>query len=145
LNNIHIQSINYVQEDFAAFRDEAANLGQEFTDEELWYEFVGGHNNKYRVHGVGDYEREMRALRSPSSQSSSKSKNSQKRRMSTSDVSEIAALRDENKILKEQMEAVLASQKTILEEIAMIRKGSPRPPPGSDDDGMEGGHGFGVV
>ena len=119
----------------------------------MWYEFVGGHNTKYRVPGVGDYERDLRAFRTPSSQSSSHSQSSQKRRMSTSDASEVAALREENRrvlednrSLRDEIAGMKSTQTSILEQLSRLMQGmGMRRPPGPYDDAMGGGHGFGVV
>ncbi|VFQ69658.1 unnamed protein product [Cuscuta campestris] len=111
---------------FFELREEARQNGLKVTDEEIWYSLVEGHNAKNRVPGVGDYAREMKKI-NPSSKP---------RRSSTSSSStaEMAALKEQNQRLQEQLDNLTSNLSlTIQKEIRKLYGGqapvtSPPPP-----------------
>ncbi|VFR00834.1 unnamed protein product [Cuscuta campestris] len=114
---------------FFELREEARQNGLKVTDEEIWYSLVKGHNAKNRVPRVGDYAREVKKI-NPSSKP---------RRSSTSSSSaaEMAALKEQNQRLQEQIDNLTSSLSlTIQEEIRKLYGGNP--PPRGDDDRMGG-------
>ncbi|VFQ79865.1 unnamed protein product [Cuscuta campestris] len=90
-----------LQAQFFELREEARQNGLKVTDKEIWYSLVEGHNAKNCICGVGDYEGEMRKI-NPSSKP---------RRSSTSSSStaEIAALKEQNQRLQEQIDNLTSS------------------------------------
>ncbi|VFQ84575.1 unnamed protein product [Cuscuta campestris] len=114
---------------FFKLREEARQNGLKVIDEEIWYSVVEGHNAKNRVPGVGDYAREMKKV-NPSSKP---------RRSSTSSSSavEMAALKEQNQRLQEQLDNLTSNLSlTIQEEIRKLYGGNL--PPRGNDDGMGG-------
>ncbi|VFQ77742.1 unnamed protein product [Cuscuta campestris] len=94
-------------------REEARQNGLKVTEEGIWYSLVEGHNAKNRVPGVGDYAREMKKI-NPSSKP---------RRSSTSSSSaaEMAALKEQNQRLQEQLDNLTSNLSlTIQEEIRKL-------------------------
>ncbi|VFQ90250.1 unnamed protein product [Cuscuta campestris] len=105
-----------LQAQFFELREEARQNGLKVTDEEIWYSLVEGHNAKNRVPGVGDYAREMKKI-NPSSKP---------RRSSTSSSSavEMAALKEQNQRLQEQLDNLTSNLSlTIQEEIRKLYGG----------------------
>ncbi|VFQ96797.1 unnamed protein product [Cuscuta campestris] len=118
-----------LQAQFFELREEARQNGLKVTDEEIWYSLVEGHNAKNRVPGVGDYVREMKKI-NPSSKPHRSS-------TSSSSTAEMAALKEQNQRLHEQLDNLTSSLSlTIQEEIRKLYGGNL--PPRGDDDGMGG-------
>ncbi|VFQ85579.1 unnamed protein product [Cuscuta campestris] len=120
-----------LQAQFFELREEARQKGLQVTDQEIWYSLVEGHNVKNRVPGVGDYEREMRKM----------NLSSKPRRSSTSSSSaaEMAALKEQNQRLQEQIDNLTSSLSlTIQEEIRRLYGGNL---PRRGDDDVTGGVG----
>ncbi|VFQ65965.1 unnamed protein product [Cuscuta campestris] len=118
-----------LQAQFFELREEARQNGLKVTDEEIWYLLVEGHNAKNRVPGVGYYARKMKKI-NPSSKP---------RRSSTSSSSaaEMAALKEQNQRLQEQLDNLTSNLSlTIQEEIRKLYGGNL--PPRGYDDGMGG-------
>ncbi|VFQ90817.1 unnamed protein product [Cuscuta campestris] len=109
-----------LQAQFFELREEARQNGLKVTDEEIWYSLVEGHNAKNRVPGVGDYAREMKKINT----------SSKPRRSSTSSNSatEMAALKEQNQRLQEQIDNLTSSLSlTIQEEIRKLYGGDFKP------------------
>ena len=82
----------------------------------------------YRMPGIGDYERDLRAFRTPSSQSSSTVR--APKSVSTSDASEVAALREENRrviednrSMRDEIAGMKSTQTSILELLSRLTQG----------------------
>ncbi|VFQ70701.1 unnamed protein product [Cuscuta campestris] len=114
---------------FFELRKEARQNGLKVTDEEIWYSLVEGHNAENRVHGVGDYAQEMKKI-NPSSKPRCSS-------TSSSSAAEMAALKEQNQRLQEQIDNLTSRLSlTIQEEIRKLYGGNLHPR--GDDDGMGG-------
>ncbi|VFQ74692.1 unnamed protein product [Cuscuta campestris] len=105
-----------LQAQFFELREEARQNGLKVTDEEIWYSLVEGHNAKNRVPGFGDYAREMKKI-NPSSKPCRSS-------TSSSSAAEMAALKEQNQRLQEQLDNLTSNLSlTIQEEIRKLYGG----------------------
>ncbi|VFQ71659.1 unnamed protein product [Cuscuta campestris] len=122
--------VNVVTARFVTLRDEASKNGLNVTDQQIWYSLVQGHNAKNWVSGVGDYELQMRKLKSSST----------RRRCSSSASSKtgIEALKEQNQRLQEHVDALTSKFTTIQENLKRLYGGN-HPP--QDDDSGTGGEG----
>ncbi|VFQ95356.1 unnamed protein product [Cuscuta campestris] len=113
-----------LEADFVQLKQMAEESCLQITDQEIWFELVGGFDQKNRVKGVGDLSEEMKPLK-PIYQS---------RRKSTSDISEIERLRAENEVMKARLDKI---ELTVAKQIRMMCGGN-LPTPRDPDDGMRG-------
>ncbi|VFQ90219.1 unnamed protein product [Cuscuta campestris] len=100
-----------LEADFVQLKQMTEESGLQVTDQEIWFELVGGFDQKNRIKGVGDLSKEMKPLK-PIYQS---------RRKRTSDISEIERLRAENEVMKAWLDKI---ELTVVEQIRMMCGGN---------------------
>ncbi|VFQ95727.1 unnamed protein product [Cuscuta campestris] len=96
----------------------AEESGLKVMDQEIWFEVVGGFDQKNWIKGVGDLADQMKPLK-PIYQ------------MSTSDISEIEWVRAENEVMKTRLDKI---EFTVAEQIQRMCGGNPPTPRDPDDD-----------